>query len=154
MNSDKTRIQHTKGKRFAPHGQLELEFKARYIIYHCTGPFNKEMIEAAIAAHSDALNEFISQGPWAGIAIYHNDAMLTEEALQVMRNYLQQMKAIGRAPVASAYVLPPDLPGTLIMAPAYLRLHQELGLSFRLFARLEDAELWTQQELAAADSAS
>jgi hypothetical protein len=134
---------------FKPHGYACIELGSNYLLYQLIGPFNKELFMAIVQLHAKDVAGLVARGAWAGIAIIKNSAMTTPEALQYISEQLQQMREQGVGPVASAFVIAPDVEGAVIMAKRYAECYA--GENFRIFRTLPEAQEWVKAQLQAVE---
>lgn len=142
-----------KVSRFSAHGLIEIVMDGDFLYYSATGPFNEELFDRFAIAQSSYLKELNHPTPWASIATFIGCAMFTPEAIQRYADVMRAPKPAGLTPVATAFVMGPDIEGAKIMAPHFRRIYQAIGRPFEVFQNLEEAQKWARAMLDAGPSA-
>jgi hypothetical protein len=136
--------------RFRQHGRTELSFDGTIMRFESSGPFNRELMDAASMAMRDILNELPPVGPWAEIICLRGSALIAPEVLPALQELIESLADDGFASVATAIVAADDVEGISLMIPPYAAVYAAMGRPFNTFESLGDAESWIQDQLAAA----
>lgn len=133
---------------FRPHGHVEFWADGQILFYEGAGPYNRELFDALGLAQFRYLAAHPFQGPWAIIGTFFNSVMASPEAMLRYREQAMVMfsQPVG-APVATAFVVTPNLEGAAIMTQQVARIYSDLGRPFRCFAEQADARRWVDSVL-------
>jgi hypothetical protein len=144
-----------KPMRFRAHGQIELEAtQDNIVLYHSTGPFNVETFKALEDVEQSLIKKiaFIkdeAQPRWAEVIIFEKSCLATPDSLEYLCEYLKRIVATGRVPIASAYVIRPEIEGSAIMGMHFKSCHENAGLrNIAIFDAVEPANAWIKSILA------
>ena len=138
-----------KVSRFAPHGLVEISFLGDILLYTATGPFNKELVESLAVAQMEILTAADHHGPWVSVSLMRNSLLASPEAFARYSEMMHVAKSAQFTPLASAYVVAPDVEGRALMLSKYAEIHTSCGLLFRSFELLDEALEWAQTLIAA-----
>lgn len=133
---------------FKPHGTIESRIEGRLFIQNATGPFNKEILLAMDAIHTQAREFLASQGPWGGLFVFKSSALASQEMLEGLKNYLSLQVNNKHGSVATALVLAPNVEGASLMTQHYLDAWRSAGIPCEKFENYEDAHRWVALQLA------
>ena len=147
-NTDELKI-----TQFDAHGSLNLQVEGRVLRAYARGPFNAEMLEATAVLEPPLFAEMSSGGKWVEILEFSNSALATADALEQLGPHLQQLKAKGIAPLATAIVLGDSLEGAAIMRERYAAAYASAHWPCAFFATAPEAEAWARQMLSPANAA-
>ena len=129
--------------RFRPHGRVDMWMENGVLQYEATGPFNAEVFDCMAVAQMEfllALPPIL--GPWASICTLRNSAMCPREAIQRYTQLMQSPKPANLEPVATAFVMGPEVEGGKIMAPHFERVYTLIQRPFRICTTMEEAQAW------------
>ena len=129
--------------RFRPHGRVDMWMENGVLQYEATGPFNAEVFDCMAVAQMEfllALPPIL--GPWASICTLRNSAMCPREAIQRYTQLMQSLKPANLEPVATAFVMGPEVEGGKIMAPHFERVYTLIQRPFRICTTMEEAQAW------------
>lgn len=140
--------------RFAPHGRVEMRFEGDILYYDATGPFNKELVESLAVAQREILTTANHQGPWVSLSIMRGSLLASPDAFARYTEMMHSPRPAQFTPLASAYVVAPDVEGRLLMLPKYAEIHTSTGRIFKSFEQLGNALAWAQSLVDAAKAAS
>ncbi len=146
MTSDqpiKSSTTQLKVTQFAPHGQVDIWMEGNVLHYESTGPFNKELADCLAVAQSNFLQALKPTGQWASICTVKKSALATPDALQRYAELIRQAPP-EFSPVATAYVIAPEVEGGQLMTPHFARVFADAGRPFQTFETLADAQDWAQ----------
>lgn len=132
------------GARFRPHGRVDMWMEDDVLQYEATGPFNVEVVDCLAITQRDYLLSLTIEGPWASIGILRNSAMMTPEGLQRYTELMQSAKPEHLEPVATAFVLGPEIEGGRIMRPHFERIYALIQRPFRIVDTMEEAQQWVR----------
>lgn len=138
-----------KTTRFAAHGLIEIVMEGDFLYYSATGPFNEELFDRFAIAQGTYLKALDHPTHWASIATFVGCALFTPEAIQRYTVLMQTPKPPGMTPVATAFVIAPDVEGGKIMAPHFRKIYATINRPFKVFDNLEEAKTWAQSILEA-----
>jgi hypothetical protein len=142
MKSPVLRTSQFNSTAFSPHGEVALWFEDQILYYEATGPLNTEVIECLALAQMEFLQQLEPQGPWASIALCKVSAMMGPECLARYAAMMSAPKPPGKAPVATAFVMGPDVEGYRLMAPLFARIYASIGRPFCAVETLEEGRQW------------
>ena len=140
----KTSTNAVQASRFAPHGLVEISFVGDILLYTATGPFNKELVDSLAVAQTEILTAADHPGPWVSVSLMRNSLLASPEAFAQYNAMMHAAKPARCIPLASAYVVAPDVEGRTLMLPKYAAIHTSSGRLFRSFDHLDDALAWAQ----------
>lgn len=135
--------------RFAPHGRVEMWFEGDILFYDATGPFNKELVDSLAVAQGDILNAANHQGPWVSVSVMRVSLLASPDAFARYSEIMHIPRPAQFTPLASAYVVAPDVEGRSLMLPMYADIHISSGRIFQSFEQLDDALAWARGLIAA-----
>ena len=135
---------------FSPHGEVSLWFEDQILYYDATGPLNTEVIECLALAQVEFLKQFEPQGPWGSMAVYKVSAMMGPTCLARYEAMMSTPKPAGKTPVATAFVMGPDVDGYRLMAPLYAKIYAGIQRPFRAVETLEEGRRWLFEQIAQA----
>jgi hypothetical protein len=118
--------------------------------YEATGPFNEEVFDLLAVAQIGFLKTLNLSSPWASICTIRYSAMSTPGGIQRYTELMQSPKPPQYIPVATAFVVSPDIEGGKIMSPHFARIYASIQRPFQIFETLAQAQAWTQSMVAAA----
>lgn len=133
--------------RFAAHGLIEITMEGDILYYVATGPFNEELFDRFSIAQASHLATLQHPTPWVSIATFVDCALFTPEALARYTAVMQVPKREGLAPIATAFVIGPDVEGGKIMAPHFRRIYDSIQRPFTIVSTLEEAQSWAHSML-------
>lgn len=136
--------------RFAQHGLVEIWMEGDVIYYEATGPFNAELVDSLAIAQRDFLLAVQPSGLWVSICTVLVSAMTSPEGIARYAAIMAAPKPNNMVPIATAFVLAPEVEGSAIMAPHYAKIYQDIHRTFRIFKTLPEAQAWAHELLAQA----
>ncbi|MET3107130.1 hypothetical protein AAKU67_002972 [Oxalobacteraceae bacterium GrIS 2.11] len=140
----------TKTTRYNQHGRMESHVDNNILINEATGPFNAEIITAIQVIQHDLLQEIINHEQWAQVYIFHESVLCSPDTIEALRTYLANFKDSRNKPVATAFVMGPEVEGSSMMGPHYRQVYEEVHLTFQLFSTKTQALAWVNTMLAQA----
>lgn len=132
------------GARFRPHGRVDMWMEDDVLQYEATGPFNAEVVDCLAITQRDYLLSLVIDGPWASIGILRNSAMMTPDGIQRYSELMQSPKPAHLEPVATAFVVGPEIEGGKIMTPHFERIYRLIQRPFRIVNTMEEAQQWVR----------
>lgn len=142
------------GTRFRPHGRVDMRMHDDMLQYEATGPFNEEVVDCLAVAQMDALASLNLAGPWASIGVLLHSAMMTPGGIARYTELMQRPKPPGYEPVATAFVVAPEVEGGRIMAPHFARIYTTIGRPFQIFETMDEARQWARSMVEASRASS
>ena len=139
---------------FAPHGRVTMRFEDDILFYDATGPFNIELVDSLAVAQKDILIVAKPQRPWVSVSIMRGSMLASPDAFARYANMMQTQRPAECTPLASAYVVAPDVEGRSLMLPKYEAIHIASGRVFQSFTQLDDALAWARSLIDAQTKAS
>ncbi len=133
--------------RFAAHGLIEFAMEGDILYYAATGPFNEELFDRFAIAQKSYLTTLKHPTPWASIATFVDCALFTPEAIARYTVVMHTPKSAGLVPVATAFVIGPEIEGGKIMAPHFRKIYDSIQRPFTVVSTLEEAQSWAQSML-------
>lgn len=152
MTRDKPPVGSTSqatGMRFRPHGRVDMWMESDVLHYESTGPFNAEVFDCLAVTQRDFLLSLTIDGPWASICTLRNSAMTTPDGIERYTELMQRPKPAYLEPVATAFVVGPEIEGGRIMRPHFERIFHLIQRPFRVFDTLEEAQEWVHSMIQA-----
>lgn len=135
--------------RFNPHGRVDLWMENDVLQYESTGPFNEEVFDCLAVAQIDFLKDMAPTGPWASICTLRHSAMCTPGAIDRYTQLMQSPKPAAFLPVATAFVVGPEIEGGKIMAPHFRRIYSLIDRPFQIFETMAEAWDWVHSMIEA-----
>lgn len=130
------------GTRFRPHGRVDMWMENDVLHYEATGPFNAEVFDCLAVAQKDFLVTLPLKGPWASICTLRTSAMATPDSIARYTQLMQSPKPAQFEPVATAFVIGPEIEGGKIMSPHFERIYTLIGRPFKVCATMDEAQTW------------
>ena len=153
MQNDKPLVASTsliESTRFKAHGRIDIQMQDNFLHYDATGPFNEEVFELLAVAQSNFLSELTIAGPWASIVTLRNSAMSTPGGIQRYTELMQSPKPAELLPVATAFVIAPEIEGGRLMTAHFANIYASINRPFKTFETLNPARAWAESMVAAA----
>lgn len=116
--------------------------------YEATGPFNAEVFDLLAVAQLEFLQSLTLTGPWASICTVRGSAMVTPEGLERYTELMQRPKPDHFEPVATAFVIGPEVEGGRIMASYFEGIYRLIRRPLTIVATMDDAQNWVQAKIA------
>ncbi len=135
---------------FRPHGRVDVRIVDPIAYSEAYGPFNAELIHALIRIQRKLAAQARLEGPQGEIISIFDSALAGPEVVGILTQALQAMLREGRSKVGAALLIGPDVEGISIMLPAILACYTKAGIPSRVFDKMEDAESWIRDLIAAA----
>ena len=101
-------------------------------------------------AQVDFLHTLTISGPWASIVTLRNSAMSTPGGIQRYTELMQRPKPPELLPVATAFVIAPEIEGGRLMTAHFANIYASINRPFKTFETLDRAQTWTQSMVVAA----
>jgi len=120
--------------------------------YEATGPFNEEVFDLLAVAQLGFLKTLTLDNPWASICTLRNSAMTTPGGIQRYTEIMQSPKPPSFVPVATAFVVGPEIEGAKIMAPHFERVYKLINRPFQIFETMAQAQQWVHAMIQASSS--
>lgn len=137
-------------KKFQPHGCIDIWMDGDLLYYEATGPFNTELVDALAVAQMEILNGMTEARPWASIGCVKQSLLMSPDALARYAEIMRAPKPQGRTPVATAFVIGPEVEGRDIIAPHFVTIYADIGRPMQIFQTLEEAKSWAQDMIVGA----
>ena len=135
---------------FSPHGEIALWFEDQIVYYEVTGPLNTEVIECLAIAQMEFLKQLEPRGPWGSMAIFKHSAMVGPQGLARYEAMMSTPKPAGKTPVATAFIVGPDVEGHRLMPPLFAKIYARIERPFRTVDTVEEGRAWLLQRIAQA----
>ena len=149
----KSSTAHVKTRQFTPHGVVDMWMEGALLHYQATGPFNTELVDCLAIAQRDYLIATRPQGAWVSVCTVVGNAMTSPEGLARYAEIMAAPKPDNMVPVATAFVIGPEVQGGNLMGPLIARIYVEIGRPFHIFSTMEEAQSWAQTMIAQASAA-
>jgi hypothetical protein len=130
--------------RFSAHGIVEIWMDGPLMHYECRGPFNTELVDLLALAQRDFLVATRPSGNWVSVCTMLESAMTSPEGIARYAEVMSAPKPDNMVPIATAFVIAPEVEGSSIMAPLYAKIYADIGRPFGLFESLSQAQAWAQ----------
>lgn len=136
---------------FRPHGRADWRIDGAVLRTDVVGPFNKELAELIGPILHQAYALLSAQGPCAEIVTVRGSSLAGPETLTALSGEMRKFVEAGLAPVATAFVMAPEVEGSHFMPALLVQSFEAAGWpACRVFTTAEEAEAWVQGLLAAA----
>lgn len=137
-------------KRFRPSAHLDITRNGHILRLEAMGPFNKALVIYLFLMGRDLLVDAVTRNiPYAVVINFHKSLMMTPDSIKQLVELLQDNdRRGGPPPVATAYVVNPDIEGATLMLPILADVYRQTR-AFEAFSSKDDAEDWIQEMLAA-----
>lgn len=129
---------------FKPHGRVQMWVEGPVVYMVAEGPFNEEFVKAFLQAREELFRTSPPASPHAHLLQVRGSIMASPQMLAV---YAQMVAQLKRLPVATAWVVGPEVEGREFILPMFERIHLRLGRNFRSFENLAEAEVWARGQL-------
>lgn len=141
--------------QFKAHGQVDIRMEGDLLHYVATGPFNKELVDCLAIAQLTFLQTAQPAGHWVSICTMRKSAVTSPEGLARYGDIMRTPKPAGLTPVATAFVIGPEVEGGKLMTPHYAKIYADIGRPFQTFSTMAEAQTWAQDmmDLASENSA-
>ena len=130
--------------RFRAHGRVDMWMEDDVLHYEATGPFNEEVFDLLAIAQLAFLKTLTLNGPWASICTLRHSAMSTPGGIQRYTEIMQSPKPPSFVPVATAFVVGPEIEGGKLMVPHFEKVYTLIDRPFRIFESMAQAQQWVQ----------
>jgi len=130
------------GTRFRAHGRVDMWMEDDVLHYEATGPFNEEVFDLLAVAQLGFLKTLALDAPWASICSLRHSAMSTPGGIQRYTEIMRSPKPPSFVPVATAFVVGPEIEGAKIMAPHFERVYKLINRPFQIFETMAQAQQW------------
>lgn len=130
--------------QFKAHGQVDIRMEGDLLHYIATGPFNKELLDCLAVAQLSFLQAAQPTGAWVSICTMQESAVTSPEGLARYNEIMRTPKPAGLTPVATAFVIGPEVEGGKLMAPHYAKIYAAIGRPFQTFSTMAEAQTWAQ----------
>ncbi len=127
---------------FTPHGVVDIWMEGRLMHYEATGPFNTELVDCLAIAQRDYLLATRPQGAWVSVCTVVGNAMSSPDGIARYAAIMAAPKPDNMIPVATAFVIAPDVEGGGIMAPQFRKIYADIGRPFQIFETMAAAQTW------------
>jgi hypothetical protein len=133
--------------RFKPHGSVRVWPEGNVVYLDCTGPFNREFFSSLFELSDTLYGELKNKGSFVEIATLRRSMLMPLDALEQFGAVLLKRKALGRAPLATAWIISPEVEDAFIVLPAAEKKFAEAERPFRAFDAMDEAETWARSFL-------
>ena len=131
-----------KARKFAPHGTIKLEsFDNGIKFYRAIGPFNLELFNAYKSLEHSNLKE---KQPYCKVVVFENSCLIHCDVLYELQGYIEEKEVLGMLPLATAFVIPDDLEGAILMNEAFSKIYEKSSQEFFCFETKEAAIKWVE----------
>jgi hypothetical protein len=138
----KSSTAQVKTSQFTPHGVVDIWMDGRLMHYEATGPFNTELVDCLAIAQRDYLLATRPQGAWVSVCTVVGNAMSSPDGIARYAEIMAAPKPNNMIPVATAFVIGPDVEGGRIMAPQFTKIYADIGRTFQIFETMAAAQVW------------
>lgn len=142
--------QPARAKRFRPSAHLEIAPEGHILRLEAAGPFNKALVIYLFLMGRDLLVDAVSKKiPYAVVINFHRSLMMTPDSIKQLVELLEDNdRRGGPPPVATAYVVRPDIEGATLMLPILADVYRKTR-AFDAFSAQADADDWVRSLMAA-----
>lgn len=141
--------------RFKPQAKLDVTAEGHILRLEAMGPFNKALVIYLFLIGRDLLAETVAKGvPYAVVIKFHGSLMMSPDSIKQLVELLDDSERRGGGPpLATAYVVQPDVEGLAVMLPILADIYRKTR-AFEAFSSQTDAEDWIRSVLRQASTAS
>ena len=136
-----------KTSQFTPHGVVDIWMEGPLMHYEATGPFNTELVDCLAIAQRDYLLATRPQGAWVSVCTVVGNAMSSPDGIARYAELMAAPKPDNMIPLATAFVIAPDVEGGRIMAPLFAKIYADIGRPFQIFETMASAQVWADAML-------
>ena len=136
-----------KTSQFTPHGVVDIWMEGRLMHYEATGPFNTELVDCLAIAQRDYLLATRPHGAWVSVCTVVGNAMSSPDGVARYAEIMAAPKPDNMIPVATAFVIAPEVEGGRIMAPLFTKIYADIKRPFRIFETMESAQAWAHAQI-------
>lgn len=133
--------------KFKAHGQVDIRMEGDLLHYIATGPFNKELLDCLAIAQLNFLQTAQPTGAWVSICTLRESAVTSPDGLARYGEIMRAPKPAGLTPVATAFVIGPDVEGGKLMAPHYAKIYANIARPFQTFLTMAEAQAWARDKI-------
>ncbi|GAA4499781.1 hypothetical protein [Pseudaeromonas paramecii] len=144
---DKVSTDDDSPKRFLPHGRVEYSVFGNILVCEAIGPFNLELISAAVTVESPLIDDLVKQGKWGDVVVFKKSAMASLDMLSSLTAYMRSLSTSMRMPAATALVISSEVEGSKIMTQHYLQCYEDAGLDVAVFEDFDKALAWIKRRV-------
>lgn len=131
-------------KKFRPHGRVNLSIITdEIIVFRALGPFNLELLSALDEIESNVVKNLKSKS-WVEIVVFEYSCLSSLDVFKEFTSHLISQKKNNLSPLASAFVFPKEVEGTLLMASQYKKCFDEASLEYKEFDNETEAMAWVK----------
>ncbi len=127
-----------------PHGSMTFSVHGKIMEIEGTGPWNLILLQQG-AMKAKPIHQQLLGAPWAVLATFHGDTFYTEEAANVLIEWLKDDKQRGR--IATAFVLS-DIDICDVAVWHLKKTYREGHETVQFFTHRTDALKWLEQKIA------
>jgi hypothetical protein len=138
------RSDQIRSRIFKSHGKVEYDVRGKLLWAEAVGPFNRELMAAVLEMAIVTFPVMSAKGPWGHVCTFRESALCSPDVVADMAGAMDQMVQKGLAPGAMAFVLPPEVEGSLLMGPVFAKALKDVKVPFRHFAELDVALDWVR----------
>lgn len=131
-----------KSSQFRPHGVVNIWMDGPLLHYEARGPYNTELFDLLAIAQRDFLTTTQPQSPWVSICTIKESAMTSPEGAIRYKALLESAKSANLEPLATAFVVGPEVEGGGIMEPIFTKIFADIGRTFAAFKTMAEAQAW------------
>ena len=128
--------------KFQSHGRVDYKIEGSTLCAIASGPFNMELMGALLEMAKVVFPEMASNGPWVSITVFHNSALCSLEVMHALTEAMRQMMLSGIHPMATAFILSPDVEGAHMMGPLFEKAYADAGAMLKCFANYDAGMSW------------
>jgi len=135
-------------KRFHPSAHLDITRDGHILRLEAMGPFNKALVIYLFLMGRDLLVDAVKRNiPYAVVINFHKSLMMTPDSIKQLVELLQDSdRRGGPPPLATAYVVRPDIEGAKLMLPILADVYRQTR-KFEAFSSQADADAWVFSQL-------
>jgi hypothetical protein len=152
----KSSTTQVKASQFTAHGVVDIWMDGPVMHYEASGPFNPELMDCLAIAQRDYLLATRPQGVWVSVCTVLGSAMSSPDGIARYTAIMEAPKPDNMNPIATAFVIAPEVERGRIMAPIFAKIYAGIGRPFQIFDTLAAAQAWAEAliEQASADKSA
>ena len=135
-------------RRLRPTAHLEVVADGHILRLEAAGPFSKALVIYLFLMGRNLLADTVRQNiPYAVVITFHQSLRMTPDAIQQLIDLLDDTERRGGPPpLATAYVINPEIEGARLMLPILADIYRKTR-AFEAFSSGADADAWVHSLL-------
>lgn len=134
--------------RFKPQAKLDVTADGHILRLEAMGPFNRALVIHLFLTGRNLLVDTVAKGiPYAVVIKFHGSLMMSPDSIKQLVELLDDSERRGGGPpLATAYVVQPEIEGLTLMLPILADVYRKTR-AFEAFSSQADADEWVHSIL-------